>query len=127
MAIGRHKSKSASKPRRTHGGVLRDKSLGTKVSGVEYDRIVNATGTLSPGEWLRGVAIRAAERPVPIDEVILTELLATQRLLVNLFGLIAADQKEPLTAGVIKTLLAEVDDDKLHRAHKRLRMEMSHG
>lgn len=102
------------------GGEARERSVGTKMSHSEYNRILVAAGALSPSEWLRKVALDAADRQ-PIERVVLIETLATQRLLMNLLDGRTWDP------AMVKKLHAEIDRDKLQRARERLDQAMDRG
>lgn len=115
MTIGRNKGPA--KPRIYRGGEARQRSVGTKMSKSEYHRVLNAAGSLTPSEWLRKVALAAADRQ-PIETVVLIETLAHHRMMLNLVVKLAGHQ--PITAADVKTLQAEIDRDKLQRAYERL-------
>lgn len=77
-------------------GVKRERSLGTRVTEVEYQRVLRAAGGRAPSEWVREVVLKSIE-PTP-DRVLMTvleELDVVRRLLLNGPG---REMYDPITA-----------------------------
>jgi hypothetical protein len=61
----------------------RTKSIGTKVTPEEYDRLHALAGEQPISEWVRAALLHAADAS-PVDSVVLAELLALRTILLNL-------------------------------------------
>ena len=59
----------------------RSKSIGTKVTSEEYDRIRVLAGEQPVSEWVRAALLRAAADPPAADAIVLAELLALRTIL----------------------------------------------
>ena len=70
--------------RRIKSGVLRTRTVGTRVSDAEEKEIIAAANRdgLNISEWSRDALLQAARRS--LDDAVFTELVATRMLLVNL-------------------------------------------
>ena len=81
----------ATRLNRSQGRDRRNRSFGTKLTRLEEGDVYNASKAagMYAGEWAREVLLREARRTK--DDVLLTELVATRMMLVNLI--------KPLTQG----------------------------
>ena len=81
----------ATRLNRSQGRDRRSRSFGTKLTRLEEGEVYNAAKAagMYAGEWAREVLLREARRAT--DDVLLTELVATRMMLVNLI--------KPLTQG----------------------------
>lgn len=98
----------------------RIKSIGTKVTPEEYDRIRMLAGEQPISEWVRAVLLRAADAS-PADSVVLAEVLALRTILLNLHFHLS--NSTPLTAEAMQRLIERADQDKQQQAEVRLAME----
>jgi len=62
----------------------RTKSIGTKVTPEEYDRIHALAGEQPISEWVRAALLKAAADAPAADSMVLAELLALRTILLNL-------------------------------------------
>jgi hypothetical protein len=69
---------------RRRGPLARNVSVGTKVTISEFEACVERAGTQTVSEWVRDLLLRELEDATPSDALLLSEVLATQRLLLNL-------------------------------------------
>jgi hypothetical protein len=96
----------------------RTKSIGTKVTPEEYDRIHALAGEQPISEWVRAALLRAAADPPAADAIVLAELLALRTILLNLHFNLSSGT--PLTADALQRLIARADQDKRQQAEVRL-------
>jgi hypothetical protein len=101
--------------------VIRNKSVGTKVTEEEYARLEDLAGGRPMGEWVREVLLAAAApiRATPAEEAILGEVLAARSLMLTLLFKVANGQA--LTEEEMRQLIAEADAKKTKKAQERLR------
>ena len=95
----------------------RSKSIGTKVTAEEYDRIRALAGDQPVSEWVRVALLKAAD-PLPVDSILLAELLALRTILLNLHFHLCSGT--PLTAETMQRLIERADHDKQQQAEARL-------
>lgn len=99
-------------------GPLRDRSLGTKLTEVEYSSVESAALRAGVGlsEWCRRVVLRAAgnEDGQAGDDVILAELLALRAVLLNVMFRLA--NGGGITQEEMRQLIERADRDKQKRA-----------
>jgi predicted RNA-binding Zn ribbon-like protein len=62
----------------------RTKSIGTKVTPEEYERVRALAGGQPISEWVRAALLDAAAHEAEADSVVLAELLALRTILLNL-------------------------------------------
>jgi hypothetical protein len=93
------------------------KSISTKVTAQEYDRLARLANGQTFSAWLRGVLL-ATTMPSPIDQVLLAEMLALRTILLNLQFAVASG--EPPTLEAMKRLIERADDEKHRRAFEQL-------
>ncbi len=99
--------------------VLRNKSIGTKVSDDEYaqlEKLAEARG-LTLGDWLRELVL-AELIAHPADEIILGEVLALRMLYLNTVQILGAGRE--LTTDELRKLIERVDREKQGKAQERL-------
>ena len=102
---------------------LRVRSVGTKVTEPEHAQCEKAAArrgqTLS--EWCRQVVLEAAAAPARAveTEILLSELLALRKIVINLLYRQAGH--EPLTERSMRELIEAADRDKIPKAIERLR------
>jgi mobilization protein NikA len=99
-------------------GPLRDRSLGTKLTEVEYARVEAAALRAGVGlsEWCRRAALDAADRDgsqTP-DGVLLAELLALRAVLLNV--MFRMTNGDALSKEEMRQLIERADRDKHKRA-----------
>jgi hypothetical protein len=99
---------------RRRGSLARIASVSTKVTRSEFEAFRARAGTETVSEWARTILLRELQDSTPADALLLSELLATQRLLLNLHN------GRQWDAQSIKQLQEEIDRDKLQRAYERL-------
>jgi hypothetical protein len=69
---------------RNHHGIKRDRSVGTRLTESEYQRLIHACGGMPPSEWVRGVLLARLDGQPPEHLVRLTaEVLDVRRLILN--------------------------------------------
>jgi hypothetical protein len=95
----------------------RTKSIGTKVTPEEYDRIHALAGDQPISEWVRAAVLNAAEAST-VDSVVLAELLALRTILLNLHFHLCSGS--PVTADTMQRLIERADQDKHQQAEARL-------
>ncbi len=101
---------------------LRGRSLGTKLSEAEYAQCEKSAArrgqTLS--EWCRQALLDAVAGPAPRPEaeVILSEILALRKIVINL--LYGEKAGEPLSEERMRELTRATDSEKLRKAAERL-------
>ena len=99
-------------------GPLRDRSLGTKLTEVEYARVESAALRAGVGlsEWCRRIALEAADREgnQPAEGVLLAELLALRAVLLNVLFKMA--NGDAVSKEEMRTLIERADRDKHKRA-----------
>ena len=95
----------------------RTKSIGTKVTPEEYDRIHALAGDQPISEWVRAALLNAADAS-PVDSVVLAELLALRTILLNLHFHLCSGS--PVTADAMQRLIERADQDKQQQAETRL-------
>ena len=100
--------------------VLRNKSIGTKVSEEEYAQLEKAAEArgLTLSEWLREVAL-AELIAHPAEQVILAEILALRMLYLNTIQMLGEGRE--LTTMELRKLIESVDREKQRKARERLR------
>src|SRR5271157_1547213 len=101
---------------------LRVRSVGTKLTEAEYaqcERLAARRG-LTLSEWCREALLEAPESPARNrePEVILSEILALRKILINLFYGQAAGER--LSEDRMQELVESADSDKLRKAAERL-------
>jgi hypothetical protein len=95
----------------------RTKSIGTKVTPEEYDRIHALAGEQPISEWVRAAILNAADGS-PADAIVLAELLALRTILLNLHFHVCSGT--PMTAETMQRLIERADHDKRRQAEARL-------
>lgn len=95
----------------------RTKSISTKVTPEEYERLAALAGDETISEWARGVLLRAAA-PTPGETALLAEVLALRTILLNLH--FAVHSGEKLTPEAMQRLIERADQDKMRHAEQRL-------
>ena len=95
----------------------RTKSIGTKVTPEEYDRIHALAGDQPISEWVRAALLNAADAS-PVDSVVLAELLALRTILLNLHFHLCSGA--PVTTDTMQRLIERADQDKQQQAEARL-------
>jgi hypothetical protein len=95
----------------------RTKSIGTKVTPEEYDRIHALAGDQPISEWVRAALLNVADAS-PVDSVVLAELLALRTILLNLHFHLCSGS--PVTADAMQRLIERADQDKQQQAETRL-------
>jgi hypothetical protein len=96
----------------------RTKSIGTKVTPEEYDRIRALAGDQPISEWVRAALLDAAAHGAEADSVVLAELLALRTILLNLHFHICSGA--PVTAETMQRLIERADQEKRQQAEARL-------
>ena len=94
----------------------RTKSIGTKVTPEEYERIQTLAGGQPVSEWVRGALLKAAEPSAAVDTTVLAELLALRAILLNLHFHLCSGT--PVTAETMQRLIERADQDKGRLAHQ---------
>ena len=94
----------------------RTKSIGTKVTPEEYDRIHALAGDQPISEWVRAALLNVADAS-PADSVVLAELLALRTILLNLHFHLCSGS--PVTADTMQRLIERADQDKQQQAEAR--------
>jgi len=96
----------------------RTKSIGTKVTPEEYDRIHALAGEQPISEWVRAALLKAAADPPAADSIVLAEVLALRTILLNLHFHLSGGK--PVTAEAMQRLIERADQDKRQQAEARL-------
>ena len=106
-------------------GPLRDRSLGTKLTEVEYAQVESAALRSGVGlsEWCRRAVLRAADDGASQggDGVLLAELLALRAVLLNVIFRLA--NGGGITQEKMRQLIERADRDKHKRAAEVLNTE----
>lgn len=99
--------------------VLRNRSIGTKVSEEEYTALekLAASRGLTLGEWFREVVLGELVAQ-PAEQVILAEVLGLRMLVLNTVQILA--QRGELTTEELQRLIERVDREKQKKARERL-------
>ncbi len=95
----------------------RTKSIGTKVTPEEYDRIHALAGDQPVSEWVRAALLKAADAP-PCADTVLAEVLALRAILLNLHFHLCSGA--PVTADTMRQLIERADREKHQQAESRL-------
>jgi hypothetical protein len=95
----------------------RTKSIGTKVTPEEYDRIHALAGDQPVSEWVRAALLRAADTS-PAEPVVLAEVLALRTILLNLHFSVCSGT--PVTAEAMQRFIERADREKQGLADARL-------
>ena len=96
----------------------RTKSIGTKVTAEEYDRIRELAGEQPVSEWVRVALLKAAADMPAVDSIVLAELLALRAILLNLHFHLCSGM--PVTAETMQRLIERADQDKRQKVQARL-------
>ena len=96
----------------------RSKSIGTKVTAEEYDRIRALAGDQPVSEWVRVALLKAAADTQAADSIVLAELLALRAILLNLHFHLCSGTT--VTAETMQRLIERADQDKRQKAQARL-------
>jgi len=99
--------------------ILRNKSIGTKVSDEEYaalEKLSEARG-LTLSEWLRELVL-AELIAHPAEQIIVAEVLALRTILLNVLYRMGNGERIPEQE--MRQLIARADADKTRRARERL-------
>ena len=100
----------------------RTKSVGTKVTEVEYVRleVCASRESLSISEWCRNVILKEVDgdRPSEAEKIALAEILALRTILLNLHFSVA--RAETITADAMQAIIERADRDKARKAMERL-------
>ena len=95
----------------------RTKSIGTKVTAEEYDRIRELAGEQPVSEWVRAALLKVADPPAA-DATVLTEVLALRTILLNLHFHLCSGAA--VSAETMQRLIERADQDKHQQAEARL-------
>jgi len=98
----------------------RTKSIGTKVTPEEYERIHSLAGEQPISEWVRAALLEAVHAS-PADSILLAELMALRTILLNLHFHLC--NGAPLTADTMQGLIERADQEKRQKAEARLAAE----
>jgi len=96
----------------------RTKSIGTKVTPEEYDRIHALAGEQPISEWVRAALLNAAADAPAADSMVLAELLALRTILLNLHFHLCSGT--PVNAESMQRLIERADREKRQQAEARL-------
>ena len=103
-------------------GPLRNRSLGTKLTEVEYASVEAAAlrAGLGLSEWCRRVVLQSAEREAAesSESVVLAELLSLRAVLLNVMFRLSRDA--PISEDEMRQLIERADRDKHKRASAAL-------
>jgi hypothetical protein len=103
-------------------GPLRNRSLGTKLTEVEYASVEAAAlrAGLGLSEWCRRVALESAHREASgqSDSVLLAELLSLRAVLLNV--MFRLSRGAPISEDEMRQLIDRADRDKHKRASAAL-------
>ena len=100
----------------------RHRSIGTKVTDVEYRAIVRLAEPLTISEWVRNVLV-SASHPDPLHFLLLAEFMALRTILINLDYAIASGGAP--TVDEMRKIIASADADKFNLANDRLPAQRS--
>ena len=93
------------------------KTVSTKVTAEEFQRLMTVAGDERLGEWLRRVVLSiGAARPV--DQLLLSEILALRTIVLNLHFSVAAG--ESVSVESMQRLIDRTDREKAQQAFQRL-------
>ena len=95
----------------------RTKSIGTKVTPEEYERIQTLAGEQPVSEWVRAALLKAADPPAG-EATLLAEVLALRTILLNLHFHFCSGTA--VTAETMQRLIERADQDKQQQAEARL-------
>jgi hypothetical protein len=95
----------------------RTKSIGTKVTPEEYERIQTLAGEQPVSEWVRTALLKAADPPAG-DAILLAEVLALRTILLNLHFHLCSGTT--VTAETMQRLIERADQEKQQKAEARL-------
>jgi hypothetical protein len=95
----------------------RTKSIGTKVTPEEYDRIHALAGDQPISEWVRAALVKATNAS-QADSIVLAELLALRTILLNLHFQLGSGT--PVAVETMQRLIERADEDKYQQAEARL-------
>jgi hypothetical protein len=99
--------------------ILRNKSIGTKVSDEEYtalEKLAEARG-LTLSEWFRELVL-AELIAHPAEQIIVAEMLGLREILLNLLWHIV--QGEKISEQEMREIIAQADAGKSKKAQERL-------
>jgi hypothetical protein len=96
----------------------RTKSIGTKITPEEYERIRALAGDQPISEWVRAALLDAAARRAEANSVVLAELLALRTILLNLHFHVCSGAT--VTAETMQRLIERADQEKRQQAETRL-------
>lgn len=99
--------------------ILRNKSIGTKVSEEEYatlEKLASSRG-LTLSEWFRELVL-AELVAHPAEQIILAEVLALRMLYLNTVQILGSGRE--LTTEDLRKLIEKVDREKQRKAEERL-------
>jgi hypothetical protein len=96
----------------------RTKSIGTKVTPEEYERVRALAGGQPISEWVRAALLDAAAHEAEADSVVLAELLALRTILLNLHFHMCSGAI--VTAETMQRLIERADQEKRQQAEVRL-------
>ena len=97
----------------------RTKSIGTKVTPEEYERVRTLAGDQPISEWVRAALLNATAPGAEADSVVLAELLALRTILLNLHFHICSGAT--VSAETMQRLIERADQEKREQAEARLR------
>jgi hypothetical protein len=98
----------------------RTKSISTKVTPDEYERLAALAGVETISEWARRVLLHSDEASTA-ESTVLAELIALRTILLNMHFAICADEK--LTRDQVARFIASADRDKHRLAAEQLRVD----
>jgi hypothetical protein len=96
---------------------LRSRSVGTKITEEEYQRLIAQMGEKRLSEWVRTALMNAASSDRAVH-AILAEMIALRMIVVNLVFNMANGHQ--LTPEEMRSLIDLADRDKSNRASERL-------
>jgi hypothetical protein len=103
-------------------GPLRNRSLGTKLTEVEYASVEAAAlrAGLGLSEWCRRIVLESADREASgqSDSVLLAELLSLRTVLLNV--MFRLSRGAPISEDEMRQLIERADRDKHKRASAAL-------
>ena len=100
--------------------VLRQKTVGARVTEQEYAKLQAAAGNRNLSEWARAVLLEAAEgpKPTPSDEALMAEVLALRTLFVN--AIFKLSHGGAISEADMRQLIERSDLNKRKKALERL-------
>lgn len=100
--------------------VIRNKSVGTKVTEEEYAQLEALAGGRSMGEWVRETLLETVSRTkaTPAEEAILAEVLGLRTLFLNMVFKLA--KGEAATVAEMQAWIDRADAEKERKAAERL-------